>query len=88
VRDIDRVDYYHLEFDEPQVIFTNGAPTESYVENGNRRMFANYRDYVARYGREEEEGPGERARRFTVMSGGAAIDAIRARLAQEARLAA
>jgi hypothetical protein len=87
VHDFDRVEYFHLEFDDPQVILTNGAPTESYVESGNRRMFANHAEYLALYGSDEPSTPA-RQRRFYTMSGGSAIQAIRARLAQEARLVA
>ena len=77
-RDLDRVDYFHLEFDEPQVIITNGAATESYVEQGNRRMFSNYSEYAALYGEADEPAP--RLRRFTLVDGGSALDKIRDRL--------
>ena len=50
-------------------------------------MFANYAEYVARYGSDNSSSPAGQ-RRFYTMSGGSAIDAIRARLAQEARLVA
>jgi hypothetical protein len=79
----DTVEYFHLEFDAPEVIFTNGAPTESYVDHGNRRMFQNYQDYVDLYGEEEISGK-QRARRFYSIYGGAALDAIRSRLNCEA----
>lgn len=84
VSDFDIVEYFHLEFDEPQVIFTNGAPTESYVESGNRRMFANAAEFAALYG---AETPGERRRRFYGVYGGVALEAIRRRL-QGVRIAA
>ncbi|WP_342362805.1 Hint domain-containing protein [Terrarubrum flagellatum] len=76
--DFDLVEYFHLEFDEPQVIWTNGAPTESYVDTGNRRMFANYDEYVGLHG--EPDGDEERNRRFYAVYGGAALVAIRRRL--------
>lgn len=78
ISDFDEVEYFHLEFDEPQVILTNSAPTESYVDTGNRRMFANYRDYVSRYGAVNETE--HRNRRFYMIHGGAALQAIRRRL--------
>jgi hypothetical protein len=85
INDFDVVEYFHLEFDEPQVIFTNGAPSESYVDSGNRRMFANYADYVAQHGRSLGDGTGRR--RFYLVCSGDALDAIRARLAAESAAA-
>lgn len=79
ISDFDEVEYFHLEFDEPQVILTNSAPTESYVDTGNRRMFANYREYVSSYGSANETE--HRSRRFYMIHGGAALQAIRRRLA-------
>ncbi len=87
VADIDTVEYFHLEFDAPEVIITNGTPTESYVDHGNRRMFANYQEYVALYG-ETVAPAAEGKRRFYTVHGGEALEAIRRRLAVEARLAA
>lgn len=87
VQDFDLVEYFHLEFDEPQVIFTNGAPTESYVESGNRRMFANAGEYAALYG-DRAAAASQPQRRFYTVSGGSAITAIHARLIEEARHAA
>jgi hypothetical protein len=86
VGDFDEVEYFHLEFDKPQVILTNSAPTESYVESGNRRMFANYREYVAMYGEVKEAE--RRERRFYMVHGGAALQAIRRRLAGDVDVAA
>jgi hypothetical protein len=86
VSDFDLVEYFHLEFDEPQVILTNGAPSESYVDHDNRRMFENYHDYVAAYG--EPESRGRRPRRFYMVTGGAALEAIRRRLTADFEAAA
>lgn len=71
------VEYFHLEFDAPEVIFTNGVATESYVDHGNRRMFANYAEYVELYG---ETPASTGARRFDFVAEGEALEAIRARL--------
>jgi len=87
VSDFDLVEYFHLEFEEPQVVFTNGAPTESYVESGNRRMFANYAEYAALYG-DRADAEAAHERRFCMIFEGSALDAIRRRLATEARSAA
>lgn len=86
VGDFDRVEYFHLEFEEAQVITTNGAPSESYVETGNRRMFVNHDEFVALYG--DASQAGERARRFYMIGGGSALDAIRGRLSAEASMPA
>ena len=81
IKDFDTVEYFHLEFDEPQVILTNGAPSESYVDTGNRRMFANYREYVAMYGEPGDEVRHDR--RFYTVCSGAALEAIRRRLSND-----
>lgn len=83
----ERIEYFHVEFEAPEVIFTDGAPTESYVAHGNRAMFANHADYVALYGAEEVE-PGMPRRRFHMIFEGAGLDAIRERLKVEAERAA
>jgi serralysin len=84
VHDFDRVEYFHLEFDSPQVILTSGAASESYVESENRRMFANYGDYVALYGEDAEAGA---TRRFPLVEGGRRLEALRERLTSQERLA-
>jgi Hint domain/RTX calcium-binding nonapeptide repeat (4 copies) len=84
---LETVEYFHVEFEEPQVIFTNGAPTESYVDHGNRAMFENHAEYAALYG-ESVGGETGKVRRFYSIYGGAALEAIRARLAVEASMVA
>lgn len=86
VTDFDMVEYFHIEFEAPQVIFTDGAATESYVNHDNRRMFQNYQDYVDLYGNEGVTT--SRLRRFDFIEGGVELDAIRARLTNQARIAA
>lgn len=86
--DLDLVEYFHIEFEAPEVIFTDGAPSESYVEHGNRRMFENYAEYVELYGEEPAASGPRTERRFYSIYGGASLDAIRARLAVEASLVA
>ncbi len=87
VANFDIVEYFHIELDAPEVILTNGAPTESYVNHGNRRMFANYDEYTALYG-ETDCTSSDHPRRFCTVSGGPALEAIRRRLSVQARLAA
>ena len=83
--EIEAIQYFHLELDAPDVLWTNDAPTESYVNHGNRRMFENWTQYVARYG-SEDEAPrgvdGQYVRRFKCVYGGPLLQAIRARLAR------
>jgi Hint domain/RTX calcium-binding nonapeptide repeat (4 copies) len=84
VLDVESVEYFHVELETPDVLWTNGARTESYVNHGNRRMFANWPEYVARYGGEDEAprgSDGEYVRRHRVVYGGAALQSIRARQA-------
>jgi hypothetical protein len=81
---VESVEYFHIEVDGPDVLWTNGAPTESYVNHGNRRMFRNWRDYVAAHGAEDEApraADGQYVRRFPPVYGGAALQAARAKLA-------
>lgn len=78
--DVESVEYFHVELETPDVLWTNGARTESYVNHGNRRMFANWAEYVERYGGEDEAArgaDGEYVRRHQVVYGGAALQAIR-----------
>lgn len=80
VLDVESVEYFHVELETPDVLWTNGARTESYVNHGNRRMFANWAEYVERYGGEDEAprgADGEYVRRHQVVYGGAALQAIR-----------
>lgn len=83
--EIGAIEYFHLELDAPDVLWTNGAPTESYVNHDNRRMFANWAQYVALYGAEDvapRGTDGQYVRRFTCVYGGPVLQAIRARLAR------
>lgn len=87
ISSLESVDYYHLELDGPDVVWTNGAPTETYVNHGNRRMFTNWNEYVARYGAEDEAAKGangEYVRRFKTVYGGPALQMVRARLTRPA----
>ena len=46
---LSRVDYVHIELDLHDVIFAEGAPSETFVDDGGRAMFHNAIDYSARY---------------------------------------
>ncbi len=89
VMDLESVEYFHVELETPDVLWTNGARTESYVNHGNRRMFANWTEYLERYG-SEDEAPrgtdGEYVRRYRAVYGGTALQAIRAKQASATTL--
>lgn len=77
----EQVDYFHVEFEKPEVIFTNGAATESYVDHGNRHMFQNHREFHDLYG----DVPSDRSvreRRFAVIGDGPVLARLRARLGE------
>jgi len=46
---VERVDYFHIELDEHDVILADGAPAETYVECNNRMMFNNAAEYPRLY---------------------------------------
>jgi hypothetical protein len=52
------IEYFHVELETPDVIFANGAPTETYANHDSRRMFTNWREYVDLYGAEDAADPG------------------------------
>lgn len=79
----DVIDYFHVEFEHPEVIFTNGAPTESYVDHGNRRMFQNHQEFLDLYGEATADGS-VRERRFAVIGDGEVLERIRTRLGTSA----
>ncbi len=75
----DLVEYFHVEFENPEVILTNGTPTESYVDHGNRRMFQNYQEFLDLYGEPAADGT-VRERRFAMIGEGKLLDGIRQRI--------
>ena len=48
-RAVARVDYHHLELDRHDIVFAEGAPAETYREDGNRLMFHNAAGYRLLY---------------------------------------
>ncbi len=48
-QEVERVDYFHLELAGHDVIFAEGAATETYVDCDNRGMFHNSEEFVALY---------------------------------------
>lgn len=49
--DVDALQYFHVEFDQHDVVLAEGAPCESLLATSDsRQVFDNYEDYVALYG--------------------------------------
>jgi Hint domain len=46
---VSSVSYYHLEFESHEVVFAEGAPAESFVDDDSRQMFDNAAEYALRY---------------------------------------
>ena len=78
---IDPIRYFHIELAEHDVIFAEGAPTETFVDCDSRAMFDNAADFAKRYA-------GERAPSWSfcapVVEGGVALAAIQRRLGARA----
>ena len=50
---VEEVEYFHVELDSHDIIFADGAPSESYVDCDNRLMFANGAEYEKLYPNDE-----------------------------------
>jgi len=48
-RDLEEIDYFHLEFDRHAVIFAEGATAESFVDDDSRMLFHNAAEYRRLY---------------------------------------
>ena len=46
----DRYTVYHVETEEHEILFTNGAMAETFIDNVSRRVFDNYAEFEALYG--------------------------------------
>src|SRR4029077_10010554 len=46
---VEAVEYFHIELDEHDVVFAEGAPAETFVDCDNRMMFGNGAGYAALY---------------------------------------
>ena len=71
------VEYFHLLLDAHDVILAEGLPAESYVIHGNIAGFANWRDYVERFGAVPQDWGVDCLPRLT---SGDPVDAARAML--------
>lgn len=79
-RGLDCVDYFHIELASHDVLLAEGAPSESFLEDGNRGQFHNATEHGKLY-------PGARpsSERCAVwVDSGFELEAIRARLAEAA----
>ncbi len=77
---VDKVEYFHVELDRHDVILADGAPVETYIDTGNRSMFANapITDAHPAMGGSMTADPALLC--APLVLGGPRLDAIRARL--------
>ncbi len=80
----DRVDYFHIELESHDVIFANGALSETFVDLGDRDIFQNAAEFAKLYPELERTDAVLCALR---VEEGFVLDAIRRRLAVRAGLA-
>ena len=74
---MEAVHYVHVELDSHDLLLAEGAPSESYVDDGNRASFHNAAEYFPRHG--EQAGHPARFCRPR-LTDGPALEAIRRRL--------
>ena len=79
-RNLEQVRYFHVELESHDIIFAEGAPSESYLDDDSRGMFNNVSEYAALYPDAPQPG-GFCAPRVT---DGYQLEAIRLRLAEVA----
>ncbi len=80
----EQVDYFHLELDTHDVIFAEGAPAESFVDDDSRPMFQNAVEYRRLY-----PDAADRPARYCAprLEGGPLLEDIRAHLTARAHAA-
>jgi hypothetical protein len=79
---LDVVQYFHIELPRHAVLYAEGAPAESFLDTGNRNMFANVLSYLE-LGRDLDAPPQPPC--LPIVTAGEALDSARARLAERAR---
>lgn len=87
--ELELIEYFHVELDTPDVIFANGAATETFANHNSRRMFVNWREYVDLYGSEDAVQPnadGEFERPYPLATKGEALQAVLDQLPRPERL--
>jgi glycosyltransferase involved in cell wall biosynthesis len=82
LEDVDSVEYFHLELASHDVIFADGAASETFVDCDSRAMFHNATDYASRY--PDDPGPAWQFCAPRVVPASAELVTILARLAARA----
>ena len=82
--DIAPVSYIHIEMDGHDVVFADGAPTETYVDDNSRLMFDNADEYYDMFGADQ----GTQTFCAERIEQGTQLEAIRRRIAARAGAAA
>jgi hypothetical protein len=78
----DVVQYFHIELPRHAVLYADGAPAESFLDTGNRNMFANVLSYLE-LGRDLDAPPQPPC--LPIVTSGQALDSARAHLTERAR---
>jgi hypothetical protein len=79
---LDVVQYFHIELPRHAVLYAEGALAESFLDTGNRNMFANVLSYLE-LGCDLNAPPQPAC--LPIVTEGEALDSARARLAERAR---
>jgi len=81
---VEKIEYYHVELDTHDVIIAEGAPSETYLDDDNRLLFHNAREYEALY---LDEAPAARAQYCAPrLQEGYEVETARQRIALRAGL--
>ena len=51
---VDSYTVYHVETEVHEIIYANGAPSETFIDNVSRRAFDNYAEFEELYGDQSE----------------------------------
>ena len=82
---VDRIDYFHIELDSHDVIFAEGALSETFVDDHSRSIFHNAPEFSALY---PDAEPVEAVYCAPRVEEGFVLEAVRRRLAERAGLPA
>ena len=81
VRDMQQVDYFHIELTHHDIILAEGAPSETFVDDDSRAMFHNAAEFAALY---PDARPAEAQYCRPRLTQGPQLQAVRDRLAARA----
>jgi hypothetical protein len=73
----ERVGYYHLELDSHEAVYAEGAPSETYIDRGNRTTFENVDEFYQMY----DHQPPSRAFFAPLLESGKELQDVRLRIA-------